>query len=61
VQATIVPAKIKKLLSLGNAPFLFPVLWGYKLGRKMHLGNIIIKLVLPKAYRSQVKGLSAEL
>jgi len=60
VQALIVPAKIKGLLSLGDASLFMPVLWGYKLGRKLKLGNVIIKLILPKAFRAQVNNLRAE-
>jgi hypothetical protein len=60
VQALIVPAKIKQLLSLGNNPFFMPILWGYKLGRSLKLGNMITRLILPKAFRSQVNNLSAE-
>lgn len=59
VQILIVPKRINQLLSLGLIRFIIPVLWGYKLGRKLKLGDFIIRMVLPKAYGAQVKNLQA--
>lgn len=59
VQILIVPIRINQLLSLGRIRFIIPVLWGYKLCRKFGLGDLIIKMVLPKAYSPQVKNLQA--
>jgi len=59
VQILIVPARINHMLSLGQIRFIIPVLWGYKLGRRLKLGGLIIKMVLPKAYGAQVKNLQA--
>ena len=59
VQILIVPSKINQLLSLGKVRFIMPLLWGYKLSRKFKLGNVVITMVLPKAYRAQVKNLQA--
>jgi hypothetical protein len=59
VQILIVPTKINELLSLGRAGFIMPLLWGYRLSRKFKLGGVVIRMVLPKAYRAQVKNLQA--
>ncbi len=59
VQILIVSQRINQLLSLGRIRFIIPVLWGYKLGRKLKLGNFIIRMVLPKAYGAQVENLQA--
>lgn len=59
VQILIAPQRINQLLSLGGIRFIIPVLWGYKLGRKLKLGGFIIEMVLPKAYNAQVKNLQA--
>ena len=58
VQVLIVPKRVNELLSLGNTPYLMPVLWGYKLSRKFGLDELIITAVLPQKYKVQVKGLS---
>lgn len=59
VQLMIVPKKIQELLKLGNVAYLMPVLWIYKLSRKLKLDGFILQMVMPKAYREQVKGLRA--
>jgi len=59
VQILIVPEKVNQLLSLGQVRFIMPLLWMYKLSRKFKLGGVVIRMVLPKAYRAQVKNLQA--
>jgi len=57
VQLLIVPKRINRLLHLGNTRYLLPVLWFYKLSRKVDLDTFIIETVLPKKYKMQLKGL----
>ena len=59
VQSLIAPPKVNQMLSLGRVRFIGPLLWLYKLSRKLNLGGVIIKMVLPKAYGAQVKNLQA--
>jgi ER-bound oxygenase mpaB/B'/Rubber oxygenase, catalytic domain len=59
VQVSIVPKRINHLLKLGNTRYLTPVLWLYKLSRKIRLDNFIITTVLPGKYRHQLKNLRA--
>jgi len=60
VQVMIVPEKVRQMLSLGKVQFIRPLLWMYKLGRKFGLCDVVIKMILPKPYRTQVKNLQAE-
>jgi hypothetical protein len=58
VQALIVPKMVKKLLSLGNATSLLPVLYIYKLSRTIKLQSWLRDLLLPVRYKTQIKELN---
>ncbi len=60
VQVLIVPPNVRGLLSLGNTPFLSPVLWLYKLSSLVKLDSYLRDLILPSAYKVQVKSLNQE-
>ena len=60
VQVLIVPKHVNKLLNLGHTRFLLPVLWLYKLSRKIRLDDAIMMATLPEKYKMQVKALRAE-
>lgn len=56
-QKLVVPRHVNTLLKLGKIPWLMPALWGYKIARSVRLDWFIKSLVLPKAYKTQIKDL----
>ena len=56
-QLLIVPDQVKALLHLGKVPLLKPVVWGYKLSRRLRLDWLLKDGILPAAYKSQIKDL----
>jgi hypothetical protein len=56
-QLLVVPQKVNKLLSLGNIPFLLPILEFYKLSRMLNLEGLLRNMILPAAYRKEIKEL----
>jgi hypothetical protein len=57
VQLMLVPAKVKKLLPLGKAPWLIPVLKLYKILRAIKSERPFKNVLLPAAYKEQIRGL----
>ena len=58
-QALVVPPQVKKLLHLGNFSLLSPVVAVYKFFRIFRLDWFLKSLVLPPAYKAQVKAMDA--
>ncbi len=56
-QLLVVPEPVNKLLHLGKIPLLKPVLYGYKLSRKIKLDGLLKALILPPAYKAEIKDL----
>ena len=56
-QILTVPEKVKALLKLGNTSLLTLVLPLYKLSRKLRMGWILKALIMPPAYKSEIKAL----
>lgn len=56
-QVLVAPNCVKRLLSLGNIQWLMPVVWLYKLFRKLRLENLLKLAILPPHYVTQVKAL----
>ncbi len=56
-QRLVVPPKVKELLNLGNVKWLHILLPFYKFSRKLKLDGLIKSIIMPSAYRSQVKAL----
>jgi len=56
-QKLVVPRHVNKLLRLGNFSWLTPVLFFYKLSRKVRLDWFLKSLVLPAEYKKQIKEL----
>jgi len=54
VQIFVVPERVNQLLSLGNVPFLLPVLWVYKLTRFLGFEKVLRNAILPTDYKAQV-------
>jgi hypothetical protein len=57
VQLQLVPDKIKKLLPLGRVSWSLPFLWLYKLLRKLQLEAPLKNVLLPAAYKTQIREL----
>lgn len=56
-QQLVVPAHVKQLLQLRNFSWLTPMLSIYKLSRKIKMDGLLKSLVLPNAYKKQIKEL----
>jgi uncharacterized protein (DUF2236 family) len=57
VQILITPPKVRQLLGLSNLTVLTPVLWLYKLIRKIKLDWLLKEVMLPNEYKAQIRGL----
>jgi hypothetical protein len=56
-QKLVVPARVKELLDLGGFSSVKPILFFYKLSRKIRLDSFLKSLVMPKEYKKQIKDL----
>jgi len=56
-QKMVVPKRVNELLQLGNFSLLTPILFGYKLSRKIKLDWLLKSVVLPSEYKAQIKDL----
>lgn len=56
-QKLVVPKKVNELLQLGKISFLKPVLFGYKMARKVKLDWLLKSVILPKEYKEEIKEL----
>ena len=56
-QVMVVPKRVNQLLSLGEFPWLSPVLAIYKLSREVKLDRFIKNAILPKAYQKEIENL----
>ncbi|WP_421940086.1 oxygenase MpaB family protein [Pedobacter sp.] len=57
IQALIVPGRVNQLLQLGKGKSVIPILWLYKLSRKLKIDHTIRNLILPGRYKEQILGL----
>lgn len=57
-QILVLPPRVNKLLELGNFSLLTPVLPIYKLSRKVKLDWWLTSIILPRAYKRQIKQLN---
>jgi hypothetical protein len=60
-QVLVVPTKVRKLMGLRDFSFLSPVLGVYKLSRKLRLEGLLKAVVLPTAYKDEIKALDRAL
>ncbi|AKD05081.1 oxygenase MpaB family protein [Pontibacter korlensis] len=58
-QVLVVPERVRKLLGLWRLPVLKPVLRGYKLSRKLRAEWLLKAIILPPAYKSEIRELDA--
>jgi len=60
-QVMVVPKRVNRLLSLGEFPWLSPVLAIYKLSRVVKMDRFIKNIILPKAYQKEIEDLDVDL
>ena len=60
-QVMVVPKRVNQLLSLGQFPWLSPVLAVYKLSRIFNLDKFIKNTILPKPYQKEIENLDVDL
>jgi hypothetical protein len=56
-QMLVVPEKVNELLGFGKISWLTPVLFIYKISRKLKLDGLIKSVILPKEYKDEIKAL----
>jgi hypothetical protein len=56
-QILVVPKRVNQLLQLGNYSWATPLLWAYKLSRKVKMDWLLKSLLLPPAYKKQIRDL----
>jgi hypothetical protein len=59
-QKLVVPEHVNKLLGLGKLSWVTPLLWLYKLSRLIRLDGVVKSLILPAAYKKQIKELDVK-
>lgn len=56
-QKLVVPQRVNELLGLGNFSRITPLLFFYKLSRKVKMDGLLKSLVMPAAYKQQIRAL----
>ncbi len=56
-QVLLVPARVRRLLSLSSLPWLYPVLPIYKASRFLGLDKVFKAILLPAKYKAEIAGL----
>lgn len=56
-QKLVCPSQVRSLLDFGKFSWLTPILFVYKMSRRIKLDWFLKSLVLPKAYKKQIKDL----
>ncbi len=59
-QKLVVPAHVKELLGLRKIYWITPLLTIYKLSRKIKMDGLLKAIILPSAYKKQIKALDME-
>lgn len=59
-QKLVVPKHVNELLNLGKINWITPLLIIYKLSRNIKLDGLLKAIILPSAYKKQIKALDAE-
>ena len=59
-QKLVVPLHVNKLLNLGSVSWITPLLAVYKLSRKVKMDWFLKSIILPAAYKKQIKALDIE-
>jgi hypothetical protein len=59
-QKLVVPEYVNDLLNLGKINWITPLLIFYKASRKIKMDGLLKAIILPSAYKKQIKALDAE-
>ncbi|GHA55926.1 oxygenase MpaB family protein [Pontibacter akesuensis] len=59
-QKLVVPEKVLELLDLGSLSLMKPVVPAYKISRKINMDWLLKDIILPPAYKAQIKALDQE-
>lgn len=59
-QKLVVPAHVNELLNLGKITWITPLISIYKFSRKIKMDDLLKAIILPQAYKEQIKALDAE-
>lgn len=59
-QKLVVPEHVNDLLNLGKINWITPLLIFYKASRKIKMDGLLKAIILPSAYKKQIKALDAE-
>lgn len=59
-QKLVAPDPVKELLGLGKIAWLTPLLAIYKLSQKIQMDGLLKSIILPNAYKKQIKELDIE-
>ncbi len=57
LQTLVVPPRVKSLLGLNSGSLISPTLYLYKISRRLKLDGIIKSIILPSAYKAEIKTL----
>lgn len=57
LQSLLVPKRVRQLLSLPRLPLFYPVLYLYRISRRLKVDGLIKAVVLPAAYKMQIAAL----
>ena len=60
VQIMVVPATVNRLLALGDFKLIKPVIAMYKVSRLFKLDGLLKSILLPAAYKEQIRGLDVK-
>ncbi len=56
-QKMVVPKRVAALLEFNKIQLLQPILWAYKLTKKVKIDGLLKSAILPKAYKDEIKAL----
>lgn len=59
-QKLVVPQQVKTLLGFGKFSLVSPLLFFYKLSRKVNLGRFLKSIILPQDYKKQINDLDVK-
>lgn len=59
-QKLVVPQQVKTLLGLGKFSWVTPLLFFYKLSRKINMDNFLKSIILPQDYKEQIRALDVK-
>lgn len=57
VQYHLAPARVSTLLGLKDQHWLIPILWLYKMARRLGINRVLRQALLPAAYKAQINAL----